>query len=80
MKNDVVLDSDDSTDECQIIEPGSVHSQISASQSSSSIKEKATPMENVVLDSEDSADEHEKKPSRSRLSLMKRRLAGKLRR
>uniref|UniRef100_A0ACD5VMP3 Uncharacterized protein n=1 Tax=Avena sativa TaxID=4498 RepID=A0ACD5VMP3_AVESA len=80
MMNDVVSDSDDSTDECQIIEPGLVHSQKNASQSSCSIKEKTIPMENVVLDSEDSADECEKKPSRSRLSLMKRRLAGKLRR
>uniref|UniRef100_A0ACD5VX18 Uncharacterized protein n=1 Tax=Avena sativa TaxID=4498 RepID=A0ACD5VX18_AVESA len=80
MKNDVVSDSDDSTDECQIIEPGPVHSQKYASQSSCSIKEKAIPLENVVLDSEDSADEREKKPSRSRLSLMKRQLAGKLRR
>jgi ubiquitin-conjugating enzyme E2 T len=79
MKNDVVLDSDDSTDECQIIEPGAAHSQKNARQSNCSIKEKATLKENVVSDSEDSADECEKKPSRSRLSLMKRRLAGKLR-
>lgn len=79
-KNNVVVsDSDDSTDECQIIEPGPVHSQKNACQSSS-IKQKATPMENVVSDSEDSADEREKGPSRSKLSLMKRRLAGKLRR
>jgi ubiquitin-conjugating enzyme E2 T len=33
----------------------------------------------VVSDSEDSADECEKPPSRSRLSLMRRRLFGKLR-
>lgn len=46
----------------------------------SSIKQSAVPVENaVVSDSEDSADEREKRPSRSKLSLMKRRLAGKLR-
>lgn len=47
-------------------------------QSNCSIKQNATPMENIVVsDSEDSADECER-PSRSRLSLMRRRLAGKL--
>lgn len=47
-------------------------------QSNCSIKQNATPTENIVVsDSEDSADECER-PSRSRLSLMRRRLAGKL--
>uniref|UniRef100_A0A0D9V2P2 UBC core domain-containing protein n=1 Tax=Leersia perrieri TaxID=77586 RepID=A0A0D9V2P2_9ORYZ len=48
-----------------------------ARQSNSSIKQNKTPMEMLVVsDSEDSADECER-PSRSRLSLMRRRLAGK---
>ncbi|CAM0881615.1 unnamed protein product [Alopecurus aequalis] len=80
MNNVVVSDSEDSTEECQIIEPGLVRLQKNASQPNSSVEQKAAPMENVVSDSEDSADEREKGPSRSRLSLMKRRLAGKLRR
>ncbi|CAO2165465.1 unnamed protein product [Urochloa humidicola] len=45
----------------------------------SSVKQNATAMENmVVLDSEDSEDEREK-PRTSKLSLMRRRLAGKQR-
>ncbi|VAH13505.1 unnamed protein product [Triticum turgidum subsp. durum] len=77
MKN-VVSDSEDSADECQVIEPGLVQSHKSASQSNCSTKQNVMLME-IVSDSEDSADEREKRPSRSRLSLMKRRLAGKLR-
>ncbi|XP_020177166.1 uncharacterized protein [Aegilops tauschii subsp. strangulata] len=77
MKN-VVSDSEDSADECQVIEPGLVQSHKSVSQSNCSTKQNVKLME-IVSDSEDSADEHEKGPSRSRLSLMKRRLAGKLR-
>ncbi|KAM3406695.1 hypothetical protein ACQJBY_000654 [Aegilops geniculata] len=78
MKNVVVSDSEDSADECQVIEPGLVQSHKSVSQSNCSIKQNVKLME-IVSDSEDSADECEKRPSRSRLSLMKRRLAGKLR-
>ncbi|XP_037483750.1 uncharacterized protein LOC119362601 isoform X3 [Triticum dicoccoides] len=77
MKN-VVSDSEDSADECQVIEPGLVQSHKSVSQSNCSTKQNVKLME-IVSDSEDSADEREKKPSRSRLSLMKRQLAGKLR-
>ncbi|XP_044448112.1 uncharacterized protein [Triticum aestivum] len=77
MKN-VVSDSEDSADECQVIEPGLVQSHKSVSQSNCSTKQNVKLME-IVSDSEDSADEREKGPSRSRLSLMKRRLAGKLR-
>ncbi|XP_044955548.1 uncharacterized protein LOC123406028 isoform X2 [Hordeum vulgare subsp. vulgare] len=78
MKNVVVSDSEDSTDECHIIEPGLVESHKSVSQNNCSTKQIVKLME-IVSDSEDSADEREKRPSRSRLSLMKRRLAGKLR-
>lgn len=74
MKNAVVSDSEDSADECRIIEPGLVQSHKSVSQSEQNVK-----LMEIVSDSEDSADEREKRPSRSRLSLMKRRLAGKLR-
>ncbi|KAG8077243.1 hypothetical protein GUJ93_ZPchr0007g5063 [Zizania palustris] len=50
-----------------------------AGPSNSSIEQNTTPLERaVVSDSEDSADECER-PSRSRISLMRRRLAGKLR-
>uniref|UniRef100_A0A0E0C4F8 E2 ubiquitin-conjugating enzyme n=1 Tax=Oryza meridionalis TaxID=40149 RepID=A0A0E0C4F8_9ORYZ len=56
---------------------GTVDPQKDARQSKSSIQQNTTPVERIVVsDSEDSADECER-PSRSRLSLMRRRLAGK---
>uniref|UniRef100_A0A0D9YBG2 E2 ubiquitin-conjugating enzyme n=1 Tax=Oryza glumipatula TaxID=40148 RepID=A0A0D9YBG2_9ORYZ len=56
---------------------GTIDPQKDARQSKSSIQQNTTPVERIVVsDSEDSADECEK-PSRSRLSLMRRRLAGK---
>ncbi|KAL6615541.1 hypothetical protein ACP70R_037811 [Stipagrostis hirtigluma subsp. patula] len=56
---------------------GFASSQKDANPSNSSIKQNAIATENIVVsDSEDSADEREK-PPRSRLSLMRRRLAGK---
>ncbi|KAL5221384.1 hypothetical protein ABZP36_026097 [Zizania latifolia] len=78
--------NDRKPNELQLSEPvlksqtlGSAGPQKEAGQSNSSIEQNTTPLERtVVSDSEDSADECEK-PSRSRLSLMRRRLAGKLR-
>jgi len=50
-----------------------------ASSGNSSVKQNAVAVENIVVsDSEESEDERER-PPRSRLSLMRRRLAGKLR-
>ncbi|KAK3164717.1 hypothetical protein QOZ80_1AG0023660 [Eleusine coracana subsp. coracana] len=58
---------------------GSADSQKDFNSSNHSIKQSTAAVENVVVsDSEDSEDECER-PSRSRLSLMRRRLAGKLR-